>query len=155
MINKLFLCFVSKPRVGPINSKQNNFKWGNIFAGICTLVLSLWWWQTTPKWQTPWWVIVIEILLYKECWLGVSSHFGMKTSGAIIRCKNWCSIGIYLIFLRTLRSYFILWLFPPLKSKTNYTQITHALFLTSNSIFYIFFKFLYAPRASQFEFKIM
>jgi hypothetical protein len=42
LIKKLFLCFVSKPRVGPINNKHNNFKWGNIFAGICTLVLSLW-----------------------------------------------------------------------------------------------------------------
>jgi hypothetical protein len=42
LIKKLFVCFVSKPRVGPINSKHNNFKWGNIFAGICTLVVSLW-----------------------------------------------------------------------------------------------------------------
>ncbi len=39
LIKKLFLCFVSKQRVGPINSQHNNFKWGNIFAGICTLVL--------------------------------------------------------------------------------------------------------------------
>jgi hypothetical protein len=42
MIKKVFLCFVSKPRVGPINSYHFNFKRGNIFAGICTLVLSLW-----------------------------------------------------------------------------------------------------------------
>jgi hypothetical protein len=41
LIKKLFLCYVSKPGVGPINSQHNNFKWGNIFAGICTLVLSL------------------------------------------------------------------------------------------------------------------
>ncbi len=41
LIEKLFLCFVSKPRVGPINNKHNTFKRGNIFAGICTLVLSL------------------------------------------------------------------------------------------------------------------
>ena len=41
LTKRLFLCFVSKPRVGPINSKHNNFKWGNIFAGICTLVSSL------------------------------------------------------------------------------------------------------------------
>ncbi len=41
LIKKLFLCFVSKPKVGPINSQCNNFKWGNIFATICTLVLSL------------------------------------------------------------------------------------------------------------------
>ncbi len=34
LIKKLFLCFVSKPRVGPINSQHNNFKWGNISAGI-------------------------------------------------------------------------------------------------------------------------
>ncbi len=39
---KLFLCYAAKPRVGPINSQHNNFKWGNIFAGVCTLVLSLW-----------------------------------------------------------------------------------------------------------------
>jgi hypothetical protein len=39
---KLFLCYVAKPRVGPINSQRNNFKWGNIFAGVCTLVFSLW-----------------------------------------------------------------------------------------------------------------
>ncbi len=38
MIKKLFLRHVSKPRVRPINSQHNNFKWGNIFAGICTLV---------------------------------------------------------------------------------------------------------------------
>jgi hypothetical protein len=38
---KLFLCYVSKPRAGPISSPHNNFKWGNIFAGVCTLVLSL------------------------------------------------------------------------------------------------------------------
>jgi hypothetical protein len=43
-------------------------------------------------------VVPIEILLHIECSLGVSSHFGCKTSGAIIKCKNWCSIGIYLIF---------------------------------------------------------
>ncbi len=42
LIKKLFLCFVSKPRVGPINRWHNTFKWGNIFATICTLVLSLW-----------------------------------------------------------------------------------------------------------------
>ncbi len=36
LIKKLFLCFESKPRVGPINSQHINFKWGNIFAGICT-----------------------------------------------------------------------------------------------------------------------
>ncbi len=42
LIKKVFLCFVSKPRVGPINSQHNNFKRGNIFAGICTLVLSPW-----------------------------------------------------------------------------------------------------------------
>jgi hypothetical protein len=41
LIKKLFLCFVLKPRLGAINSKHNNFKWGSIFAGICTLVLSL------------------------------------------------------------------------------------------------------------------
>ena len=39
---KLFLCYVSKPRVGPMNSQHNNFKWWNIFAGVRTLVLSLW-----------------------------------------------------------------------------------------------------------------
>jgi hypothetical protein len=33
---------VSKPRVGPINCKHFTFKRGNIFASICTLVLSLW-----------------------------------------------------------------------------------------------------------------
>ena len=33
---------MSKPRVGPINSQHNNFKWGNIFAGIYSLVWSLW-----------------------------------------------------------------------------------------------------------------
>jgi hypothetical protein len=32
---------VSEPRVGPINNKLFTFKCGNIFAGICTLVLSL------------------------------------------------------------------------------------------------------------------
>ncbi len=43
LIKKLFLCFESRPRVGPINSQHINFKWGNIFAGICTiLVLSIW-----------------------------------------------------------------------------------------------------------------
>ncbi len=41
MIKKLFLCIVSKPRVEPINSKHNNFKGGTIFAGICTLVISM------------------------------------------------------------------------------------------------------------------
>ncbi len=41
LIKKLFLCLVTKSRVGPINSQHINFKWGNIFAGICTLVLSL------------------------------------------------------------------------------------------------------------------
>ncbi len=41
-MKKLFLCFVSKPRVGPINSKHFTFNWGNFFAAICTLVLSLW-----------------------------------------------------------------------------------------------------------------
>ncbi len=41
LIKKLFLRFASKPRVGPINSQYNNFKRENIFAGICTLVLSL------------------------------------------------------------------------------------------------------------------
>ena len=46
LIKKLFLCFLSKSRVGPINSKHNNFKWGNIFASICTLVLSLCFCQT-------------------------------------------------------------------------------------------------------------
>ncbi len=34
------------------------------------------------------------------------------------------------------------------------TQITHALILASNSIFYIFFKFLDTAWASQFEFKL-
>ncbi len=38
----LFLSYVSKPRVWPINRQHNDFKWGNIFACICTLVLSLW-----------------------------------------------------------------------------------------------------------------
>ncbi len=45
-MKKLFLCSVSKPRVGPINSfyfLSFTFKCGNIFAGICTLVLSLCW----------------------------------------------------------------------------------------------------------------
>ncbi len=42
LIKNLFLCSVSKPRVGPINSKHFTFKCGNIFAGICCLVLSLW-----------------------------------------------------------------------------------------------------------------
>ncbi len=41
LIKKLFLCSVSKPRVGPINSKHFTFKCGNIFSGICTLFLSL------------------------------------------------------------------------------------------------------------------
>jgi hypothetical protein len=43
---KLFLCCVSKPRVGPISSQYNNFKSRNIFSGICTLVLSLCLYQT-------------------------------------------------------------------------------------------------------------
>ncbi len=30
-----------KIQSGPINIPHNNFKWGNIFAGVCTLVLSL------------------------------------------------------------------------------------------------------------------
>jgi hypothetical protein len=47
-MKKLFLCSVSKPRVGPINSYHFTFKCGNIFAGICTLVISLW-----PVHQTP------------------------------------------------------------------------------------------------------
>ncbi len=37
-------------------------------------------------------------LICIECSLGVSSHFGCEACGAIIRCKKWCSIGIYLIF---------------------------------------------------------
>jgi hypothetical protein len=41
LFKKLFLCYVSKPKVGPTNSQHNNFKWGNISAGICTLVLFL------------------------------------------------------------------------------------------------------------------
>ena len=41
LIKRLFLFFTSKPRVGPINSWHNTFKWGNIFASICALVLSL------------------------------------------------------------------------------------------------------------------
>ncbi len=41
LIKKLFLCFVSKPRVGPIKSKYIYFKCGNFFAGMHTLVLSL------------------------------------------------------------------------------------------------------------------
>jgi hypothetical protein len=32
--------------------------------------------------------------------MGVSTHFGCKNSGTIIRCQNWCSIGIYFIFLK-------------------------------------------------------
>ncbi len=32
-------------------------------------------------------------LINIECSLGVSSHFGCKTSGTISRCKNWCSLG--------------------------------------------------------------
>jgi hypothetical protein len=41
LIKKLFICFVSKPRVGPINSQHKKFKSGNIFAGICTLGFSM------------------------------------------------------------------------------------------------------------------
>ncbi len=54
LIKKLFLCFVSKPRVGLMNSKHFTFKWGNIFASICTLVLSLWRTVTFPfpDWDT-------------------------------------------------------------------------------------------------------
>ncbi len=36
---------MSKPRVGPLNSQHNNFKF-QIFAGICTLVLFLWYAHT-------------------------------------------------------------------------------------------------------------
>ncbi len=55
MIKKLFLlCFVSKLRVRAINSQHNNFKWGNIFAHICTLVVSYGpypWFLCQRKWQ--------------------------------------------------------------------------------------------------------
>ncbi len=42
LIKKLFLCFVSKPRVGPINSKHNNFKWGNrhLHSSLISMILS-------------------------------------------------------------------------------------------------------------------
>ncbi len=30
--------------------------------------------------------------------IGVSTHISCKNCGARIRCKNWCSIGIYFIF---------------------------------------------------------
>jgi len=54
LIKKLFLCFVSKPRVGPMNSKHFTFKWWNMFVSICTLVLSLWRTVTFPfpDWDT-------------------------------------------------------------------------------------------------------
>jgi hypothetical protein len=72
-----------------------------------------------------------------------SSHFGCYTSGTIIRCKNCCSIGIHLIFPKDSVVWFYLVTFKHifLIKKKIYTQITHALFLAFNSIFYIFFKF--------------
>ncbi len=39
MIKKLFICFASKPRVRPINSKHNNFRW-YIFAGLHSSLIS-------------------------------------------------------------------------------------------------------------------
>ncbi len=99
-------------------------------------------------------------LIYIECSLGVGSHFGCQTSGAIIRCINRCSIGTYLIFPWDFVVSFYLFTFKHIfllqKVKTNYTQITHAVFLASKYIFYnYFFKFLDALWASQFEFKVL
>ncbi len=42
--------------------------------------------------------LVHRNLIYIEFSSGVSSHFGCKTNGIIISCKNQCSIGIDLIF---------------------------------------------------------
>ncbi len=52
-----------KTKSGPINNQHNNFKWGNIFAGICTLVLSLWWHHSTIILS-----VVFDLLL---CWLSL------------------------------------------------------------------------------------
>ena len=66
--------------------------------------------------------------------------------------QNRGSIGIYLIFPYDSVVWFYLVTF---KKQKIYTQITHELFLASNSIFYIFFKFLDVLWVSQFQFKVM
>jgi hypothetical protein len=41
-----------KTKSGPINSWHNTIKWRNIFASICSLVLSLWIWHVESSWVT-------------------------------------------------------------------------------------------------------
>ncbi len=55
LIKKLFLCFASKPRVGPINSKHNNFNWGNILcrhlhSSLISMVTTQQQWHCWYKW---------------------------------------------------------------------------------------------------------
>jgi len=58
-----------------------------------------WYWTYTAKTLKNWCLpLNHRNLMYIEWSLGVSSHSDCSTSGAKIRCKNWCFISMYLIF---------------------------------------------------------
>ncbi len=85
---KLFLSYVAKPRVGPINREHNNFKWGNIFAGVFTLVLSLWFQNLFSflDWNS---ILLFSLFKFRNDQAGdcaINLFLGRKTSSEGSRC---------------------------------------------------------------------
>ncbi len=93
LIKKLFLCYVAKPIVGPVNMQCDNFKWGNIFCGHLHSSLISMGGDNGFKWQWQFWQKndqsgsnFVQVIEHSITWK--FDHYGPHRYNLVCCCVN-------------------------------------------------------------------